>query len=466
LAAAAALLDARDRPAHEPDTDGETDVAPEEAVVPETPDLDPAALKGVVGDLVRLIEPHTEAHPAGILFSCFAMVGALIGRGPHQVLDGARHGANLFVLLTGPTSSGRKGTAAAWARRIVRTVDEQFDRTNFAGGLSTGEGLIYRVRDATQASEHEKRSDPGISDKRLVVTAEEMGAAFRKAQGRENNLSHTLRIAWDGVTLRTLTRREAMTATDPHISLVGQITAEELRQSVTDGDAAGGTLNRFLFCAVERVRSLPHGADPDTEEFDRLTSVLRSRVFDARSVGRMELDPEAHDWWGEHYELLVNGNPGRLGQVTRRAAPYVRRLAMLYALLRGRRSIGIDDLSAALAAWRYAEDSARYIFGGFELSQLEHRILACLDGAGPAGLSRTAVRHGAVRSNNTPGSKITAALVRLREAGMVRMRKQSTGGRQAELWFLTQHELSANGKNGRVGKEGRNRSNGSEASHK
>lgn len=413
------------------------------AIVP-TPQLDERALYGVLGELVRLIEPHTEAHPAGILFSSMAMLGALIGRSPYLDIDGNRHGANLFVLLVGPTSSGRKGTAAGWARRILRRVDEDFDKRNVAGGLSTGEGLIHRVRDAGLALPGEKHPDPGVTDKRLVVTAEEMGAAFRKAQGRESSLFHTLRMAWDGGTLSTLTRRESMTATDPHISVLGQITPAELRACVTDADAAGGTLNRFLYAFVERVRSLPEGGAPDEARFDELTTELRRRVVDARSVSLMRFDPEARATWSALYEHLQRGFPGRIGQVTTRAAPLVRRLAMLYALLNGHRTITFADLEAAEALWCYALDSARFVFGARALTEIEQRILDALAPAGARGLSRTDLSMAVFRSGSTARTKLEAALVTLREADLVRMYQgKADRGRPPEMWRLSEHALRA-----------------------
>jgi hypothetical protein len=73
---------------------------------------------------------------------------------------------------------------------------------------------------------------------------------------------------------------------------------------------------------------------------------------------------------------LSEGQPGLFGAVTSRAEAQVIRLALLYALLDEADHIGTEHLRAALALWRYAEDSARFIFGG--LSPDQHKILAFL----------------------------------------------------------------------------------------
>lgn len=50
--------------------------------------LDEAAFHGPVGELVRLIEPHSQADPIALLTNALAAIGNLIGPSPH-----ARHGS-------------------------------------------------------------------------------------------------------------------------------------------------------------------------------------------------------------------------------------------------------------------------------------------------------------------------------------------------------------------------------------
>ena len=64
---------------------------------------------------------------------------------------------------------------------------------------------------------------------------------------------------------------------------------------------------------------------------------------------------------------------GQLGAVTSRGEAQVIRLALLYALLDSSDHIRSEHLKAALAFWKYAEESARLIFGGLTAEQ--RRIL-------------------------------------------------------------------------------------------
>src|SRR5262249_56231827 len=98
---------------------------------------------------------------------------------------------------------------------------------------------------------------------------------------------------------------------------------------------------------------------------------------------------EARKLWCDVYEELADGKPGLLGAVTGRAEAQVMRLATIYALLDCESMIGRIHLEAALALWKYCEDSARYIFGDAMGDPTADSILAALRGAAESGLTRT-----------------------------------------------------------------------------
>jgi Protein of unknown function (DUF3987) len=76
-----------------------------------------------------------------------------------------------------------------------------------------------------------------------------------------NTLSQLIRKAWDGDKLSTLTKTSPLTATNPHISVIGHITEIELKARLTRTDAANGFANRFLFVLVKRSQKLPFGGN-------------------------------------------------------------------------------------------------------------------------------------------------------------------------------------------------------------
>ena len=71
------------------------------------PKIDAAAFYGLAGDIVRSIEPNTEADPVGMLLSFLAFFGAAVGSGRRARADGADHPARLFVVLVGETAKAQ-----------------------------------------------------------------------------------------------------------------------------------------------------------------------------------------------------------------------------------------------------------------------------------------------------------------------------------------------------------------------
>ncbi len=99
--------------------------------------LDEAAFHGVAGELVRAIEPHSEADPVALLASILAAFGNVIGRTAHFRAEADLHYGNLFTCLVGSTSKGRKGVSWGQAARVFGTVDPDWLSSHVVGGLSS-----------------------------------------------------------------------------------------------------------------------------------------------------------------------------------------------------------------------------------------------------------------------------------------------------------------------------------------
>src|SRR5215467_11503056 len=121
------------------------------------PQIEDAAFRGLPGDVVRTIAPHTEADPAALLLTFLACVGSAVGSGPHALADGAEHPGRLNVVLVGETSRARKGTAHAQIQRVMRHADPGWSEERTVGGLGSGEGLIAAVADTEDGPAHDKR---------------------------------------------------------------------------------------------------------------------------------------------------------------------------------------------------------------------------------------------------------------------------------------------------------------------
>lgn len=402
----------------------------------EWPTMDEAAYHGLAGEIVKTIEPHSEADPVALLVQVLIMAGNLAGRGPYYQVESDRHYPNLFGVLVGDSGKGRKGTSLSRIKAIAEIADEAWAANRMKGGLSSGEGLIYAVRDPVQEFDAKEGKivtiDPGANDKRLMVVESEYASALSVAERPGNTLSPLIRLAWDGNKLTTMTKNSALCATDPHISIIGHITTDELRARISRTDLANGFGNRFIYILARRSKKLPFGGDLKDSEIHQLGERLKEVISVAKSIGRVRMTDEAADKWVQLYDTLSEGQGGLLGAVIGRSEAQVIRLALVYALLDSRDAIDTPHLQAAAAVWDYAEASAAYVFGAMVGDPLADAILQALRGA-PQGMTRSEINDHL--GHHRKSDRIRAALALLKGKGFARFFMKETGGRAAEIWM-------------------------------
>jgi hypothetical protein len=402
------------------------------------------AFHGLVGEVVRAIEPHTEADPVALLLQFLVIFGNIIGRSAHFVADGTTHHLNLFVVLVGTTAKSRKGTSWNNIHRLFVPIDKKWNQECIPSGLSSGEGLIWAVRDPTTKREPVKedgrhtgtyrdvKTDHGADDKRLMVVESEFVSVLRVLGREGNTLSALIRQAWDKGNLQTLTKNCPAKATGAHISIVGHITREELQRNLGSIHAANGFGNRILWAYVYRSKCLPEGGKIDTVDLDRLTLCLKKAVRFSRQVKEMHRSKKAVALWRVVYPELSAGLPGLLGAMTSRAEAQAMRLACIYALLDSSKVIRAVHLRAALAMWQYCEDSARFVFGASLGDAVAEQVLRALR-EHPDGMTRTEIRD--LFQRHQGGNRIDQALSVLVEQQLARCERRETGGRPGEWWF-------------------------------
>ncbi len=386
-------------------------------------------MQGISGEIVRVIGPHTEADPAGLVLQNLVAFGNVIGNEPHFIVEADRHAFNLFVAEVGPSGKGRKGVGWGHIAGLYKRIDPKWVEDRIQTGLRTGEGLVRAVCD--------KDDGGGVLDKRLLAFESEMAALLRVMARHGNSLSTTLRQAWDTGTLRVSTRKAPLKATRPHISIIAQTTQDDLSRYLDRTDVFNGFSNRFLWACVRRSRLLPEGSQVPEPEFDALVNRLKSVVEFARTVGEIKLSEPSRELWRKKYPKLTADVPGMLGAATSRAEAQVRRIAAIYALMDEKDVVRTQHLHAALAVWRFCFDSTKYTFGGRSRGTLDEKLRGILRAA-PKGLTRTQI-SGALNHHHTTGA-IGSALERLREQGIAAPRKLSTKGRASEHWVAISEE--------------------------
>jgi len=414
------------------------------------PELGEPAYHGPAGEFLRAVAGYTEATDAAVLAHFLPAVGMLAGPKVH-VWSGGPQPARVNVCVVGPTNTGRKGTSFAPVDLLMGQVcGSEFWSRQRPSGLSSGEGLIVAVAD-----KEEKDEDGNIViepvEKRLFVPEQEFSRVLINI-GRDGNvLSQVIRSCYDDGNLATLTVNPRR-ASGAHILIVGHITQEELKDTLTSLDMANGFGNRFLWFHVRSTKVMPKTQPIPSKAFEPFKAQLRA-IFtlgtEQKKDHALKLDAAAEKLWAEVYtNRLRQDLPGLGGAMVARGAPMVVRLALIYALLDCLRKkptllvphaldlkslvIRPEHLNAALAVWDYCEQSAQQLFKNRSGDPLGDKMLQLL-AAGP--MTRQELNK---HMSNHQKANAGPTLAKLEAAGRVRKRKESaTGaGRPAEVWEL------------------------------
>ena len=396
----------------------------DEPLTSDWPTMGEAAYHGIIGEVVKTIEPESEADPVAILIQLIVAAGSMIGRQAYYQVESDRHHPNLFAAAVGDTSKARKGTSWGRVREVAYHADQDWVLRHIGSGLSSGEGLIHQVRDQVEKPNKDgvlEVTDVGVRDKRFMALEAELSGLLKVMERPGSTISPLFRKAWDGGDLQTLTRNSALKATAPHVSSIGHITIEELRSCLTRTDAANGFANRFLFFLVRRSKELPMGGSLDDEVIKtlgkRIGAAITYRMVDADGF-RVKFSSSGEARWREVYGRLTKGHPGMFGAVTARGEAQVIRIALIYAVIDKSDLIEVPHVDAGLAVWDYCERSAKYIFGEMLGDNVADTILDGLKRVHPAGLSRSEIYRDLFGSN-ARASAIGAALGRRLPRGWV-----------------------------------------------
>lgn len=402
------------------------------------------AFHGPAGDIVRRVTPYTEASEEALLIDLLVSFGLMVGRGPYYSLGGSRQQPRLFAIVVGDTARGRKGAARGVVKRLTENAEKvgnidigtgqnigltSWTERHYLKGLTSGEGLISAIEDLG-------------ADGRVLVVEEEFARLITSAAREGSTMSPLIREAFDNNSLRVVNKNSPLAVSGAYVSIIGNITQGELMAAL-GGKSATETLNgfgnRFLYIASRRTKLIPETKIPE-REIVRANAELRDALKRARRIEEMFLSGPASKLWQEWY--YRQGEPeGLFGNMTARLDVQGLRLAMVYGLLDGSKTIHSKHLRAALEFVRYAEDSARYILGDATGNTHADVILRALrlpvmdhmgDPQGPRGkLTRSEIF--ALFDGNITREEIDDAVLQLARAGLVEEVQEKTGGRPRKV---------------------------------
>jgi hypothetical protein len=398
------------------------------------PSLSAEAYHGLLGEMLRAIEPETEVFPAGILLGWLACFGNIVGKGSWVQVGPRPHHPALYVGIVG-TSGGGKASCGGISKWLFGKAEPQWASICIANGVGSGEGLVERIADEqlTIGKDGTAQVIQGATDKRCLLRLSELSGCFKKGRREGSTLSEYLREAWDGDTISIPNRKgNDLKASDYAVSMIADITPDALRKLLSTGtEAFDGFANRFLWVAVQWVRYLPRGGsmEPLTPFIERLKTAL---AF-GKTAGELKCDADANALWDRVYPELFHSADSV--PHTSRARPYVLRLSMLYALADCSKTIKVEHLRAALAVWEYCRCSARLIFSSQGEAIAEPLWLQVLNAITQSpGIAKGELLR-AFRS--VSADELDGLLASLESKGLAyrKMVQANGAGRPAEQWY-------------------------------
>ncbi|WP_319778089.1 hypothetical protein [Maridesulfovibrio sp.] len=404
---------------------------------------DKAVFYGFAGEFAEFAVEKSEADPIAVLATFLCRFGVEVGQSPHM-FAGEKQYSRINAVLVGQSSKARKGTSSIPIRELFAFNEKEWIPAQTSQGpLSSGEGLIHAIRDPELKYHVDKSTgvgeqitmDPGVEDKRLFILDQEFAGALACTKREGNTLSTIVRTLFDGGTIEPLTKTSKLVATDPHVAITTHITLQELHARLDRVEIFNGFANRFLWLCVRRTKLIPFPEPLDSQQVRSFQKKLHSLLESSKVCSQMDFDPEAKNEWGNIYPLLAKERADLLGSVLNRSEAYVRRIALIYALLDGSDCVRLPHLKAALALWDYCEQSVRFIFAGLESDSTCQKIMEALEESGgkldTSGLYKFFGNHISKR-------KMTVALNNLLASKNIRVEelKPQGGGRPRKIFYL------------------------------
>jgi hypothetical protein len=371
---------------------------------------DPAFI-GPLGEYAQIASTLTEADPYAVLVTTLVAMATVIGARPHVRTGDTIQPPVLFALLVAESPKANRGVSWRLARQLLDAAAPP-GWGQVVQGLSSQAGLAGALG-LRHPSAPRAGTDP--RDVRNLLVHEPTFARLLALSRRPSSpLPWLLRNAWDGLPLDPIRHPAAR----HHVGLVAHVTLEQLRTQTSLTDASAGFLGRFLFVRVKRPPPvLDEGAVP-ARVTARIGALLAPRLERARHGGRMRRGSESMSLWYRKYGEIAADDPGGLlGIAVARAAWFVTRLSLVYAVADGDGEIQPRHVEAALSLWRYCRESAAWALGGRAGDSLEQQLLEVISRAGQAGISLTA--QSAAFGRNIPAARIRAARGFLEERDLI-----------------------------------------------
>lgn len=336
------------------------------------PEIPAACYFELFGDYRDVMAPTSEAPDNFHLGSALTLLGAMIGRRVRAEYASDPLFANLYTVLIGASGSSRKDTAMRRAMGLpfgaegTRILVPAF---RVHRDISSAEGLVSILKDTPNT---------------LLYLSELSIVQKNAARKGTSTIFDRMIEAWDAPpVLQNLNKMTPQTAENPYLSILAATQPKRLADQMTAEDMHSGFANRWLY--VIGAGKTPMARPPTVDKaiafgiyrewFDAIHAYPEGHV--------LTFDASGNDRWDDWYyrNAGLSGRDEDEDAMRIRHPTIAQKLALIYAVSEGAKSIGDRHLEPAIALVDWMWSVVRELMKGWGVGidlQIELAIERCL----------------------------------------------------------------------------------------
>jgi hypothetical protein len=344
---------------------------------------------GWLEDFRRWVTPTTDACEESIYAAGLLALSCAIGRSVSVNYAGVLY-SNLYVVIVGPTSVSRKTTVLRRARSVLQRAFTQ-DWLRWARSVGSAEGLLERFCRESEAGSGKSKQlvFAPIPGQRLILDESEFTGLFVKmSRPATANLLEVFLTLYDGEDYKPHTRSRPMEIQQPFFSILSATTPTMLEKRIDDIHLTSGLLPRFAFFQATPRTPIAYPELSSAEGLEQLALGLQRLSLYAQELSQsLELTPDARQAWEPVYISFQEEQrtiEGIGADLLSRMTALAMKVALIYAVMQGHRSIFEEDLHAGVSVARYCSDVALEMpltrLDTSRAARLDEKILGTLNG--------------------------------------------------------------------------------------
>lgn len=389
---------------------------------------------GWLKDFRDWVTPTTDACEESIYAAGLLALSCAIGRTCSINYAGALY-SNLYVTIVGPTSVARKTTVLRRARTVLQRAFTA-DFLRWARSVGSAEGLLERFcrEQESGAGKSKQLVFAPIPGQRLILDEAEFTGLFVKmSRPATANLLEVFLTLYDGEDYKPHTRSRPMEIQQPFFSILSATTPSMLEKRIDDVHLTSGLLPRFAFFQATPRKPMAYPEPTNLGKLEELAQGLQRLSVYAQELDQvLDLTADARQSWEPVYGMFEENQraaEGMAADLLSRITSLAMKIGLIYALMRGHRSIFEEDIRAGTAVASYCSEVALKLpLSRMDTSRgarLDERILAALDGEWMF-VSQLHEKLG----GKTGAEELRRELVNLTELGRLDMEKLQLNGRE------------------------------------